>query len=403
MKKPLAFGPTHLAIPGPSVMPERVLRAMHRASPNIYEGEMTDLTWTLMPDLKAVARTKGQVALYIANGHGAWEAALANTVAPGQTVLVLVTGRFGEGWGAMARTMGIETEILDFGMEAPVDPQAVEDALRADTQGRIGSVLTVQTDTASSVRNDIAAIREAIDAAGHDALLQVDCMASLGCDRFEMDAWGVDVMMAGCQKGLMTPAGMAFVFFNEKADAVRAGLPRVSQYWDWVPRTRPELYYQLFCGTAPTHHLYGLREALDMLVHEEGVEACWARHETIAHAVWQAVERWGRGGEIALNIASEPHRSRAVTAVALGDGDGTRLRRWTEHEGGVTLGIGLGFGAPGSCEYERRLRIGHMGHQSVASTMATLGTMQAGLAACDIPHGSGALDAAAAILANHHD
>lgn len=209
----LAHGTPYLAIPGPSVMPDAVLRAMHRASPNIYAGELIELTASLMPDLRRVARTEHHVAIYIANGHGAWEAALANTVRLGEGVLALATGRFGHGWAEMAGRLGADVSVLDFGKSAPVDPARVEAALRADKAGKIRAVLATHVDTSSSVRSDIAAIRAAIDAAGHPALLMVDCIASLGCDVFEMDAWGVDVMVAGSQKGLMVPPGLGFVFF----------------------------------------------------------------------------------------------------------------------------------------------------------------------------------------------
>ena len=152
----------------------------------------------------------------------------------------------------------------------------IAEALAADKSHRIKAVLAVHVDTSSSVRNDIAALRAATDDARHPALLMADCIASLGCDEFEMEAWGVDVAVAACQKGLMVPPGMSFVFFNDKAAGVRAAIPRVSRYWDWEPRANPEEYYQLFCGTAPTHHLYGLRVALDM-IHDEGLEQVWAR------------------------------------------------------------------------------------------------------------------------------
>ena len=240
----LANGRSYLAIPGPSVIPDAVLRAMHRASPNIYEGELHDLTNSLIPDLKAVAMTDQNVAIYIGNGHAAWEAALANTLTAGDTVLVLATGRFCIGWGEMAADMGIKVQTIDCGDAAPIDLEQVEGALRADTGRKIKAILTVHVDTSTSVKNDIAGLRCVLDAAGHDALLMADCIASLGCDQFEMDAWGVDVMVSACQKGLMTPAGISFVWYNAKADAVRPA--RVSRYWDWQPRSRPELYYDFF-------------------------------------------------------------------------------------------------------------------------------------------------------------
>ncbi len=192
----LSRGRDILAIPGPSIIPDRVLAAMHRPAPNIYEGELVEMTEGIIADLARVARTTGKAAIYIGNGHAAWEAAIANVLAPGQKALVVATGRFGLGWAQMARTMGVEVEVIDFGFEAALDPGRVADRLRADRGHEIRAVMAVQTDTASSVRNDIAALRAALDAAGHPALLVVDCIACLGCDRFEMDAVGVDVMVA---------------------------------------------------------------------------------------------------------------------------------------------------------------------------------------------------------------
>ncbi len=217
----LNFGRPQLSIPGPSIIPDRVLNAMHRPSPNIYEGALVDMVETLYPDLKTIAQTKHDVAIYISNGHGAWEAALKNTVNAGDKILILGTGRFPITWGEMARSHGIETQIIHYGMQTDADPSHLEDALRKDTKGEIKAVLAVQTDTASSVKNDILTLRKAIDESGHDALFIVDCIASLACDEYHMDAWRADVTIAACQKGLMTPAGIAFVYFNNKAKKAR--------------------------------------------------------------------------------------------------------------------------------------------------------------------------------------
>ena len=394
----LNFGRTQLAIPGPSVIPDRVLNAMHRPSPNIYHGELVDMVDTIFPDLRTVAQTKHKVAIYIANGHGAWEAALANTLNRGDKILVITTGRFGAGWGEVARSMGLETQILDFGMDADADPQKLEEVLRADTNGDLKAVLTVQVDTASTVRNDIAALRTAIDNANHDALFMVDCIASLACDRYLMDEWGVDVTVAGCQKGLMTPAGMSFVYFNDKAETFRQNTSP-SFYWDWQPRTNDEIFYQKFAGTAPTHHLYGLRTALDMLVHEEGIENAWGRHETIARAVWAAIDGWGINGAMRHNIRDPKKRSNAVSAINTGPEIAGKIRKWCEEEGGLTLGIGLGLAEMGTPEWDQHFRIGHMGHQNPTMTMAVLGCIESALLAHNIDHGDGGLSAAARILA----
>lgn len=394
----LAGGVPYLAIPGPSVMPEPVLRAMHRGAPNIYEGALVEMTAGLIADLGMVARTRGSVAIYIANGHGAWEAALANVVAPGDRVLVLATGRFGHGWAEIAAGLGVAAEIMDFGRAGPVDPTRLEERLRADGAGGIKAVLVTHVDTSTSVRNDIPALRGALDAAGHPALLMVDCIASLACDRFEMDSWGADVAVAASQKGLMVPPGLGFVFFNDRAAAARAAMARVSRYWDWGPRADPEFFYQYFGGTAPTHHLFGLRAALDM-ISDEGLEAVWARHERLARAIWAACDAWGEGGPMTLNIADPAHRSRAVTALWLGAPHGARLRTWLQDKTGVTLGIGLGMSDPDDPGGEGYFRIGHMGHVNAHMVLGVLGTMQAGLAALAIPHGDGALDRAAEVVA----
>ena len=395
----LAHGRSYLAIPGPSVMPDRVLNAMHQPAPNIYEGALIEMMPALVADLKAVARTDGHLAIYIANGHGAWEAALANVVAPGDTVLVLATGRFGHGWAEMAEAMGITAEVLDFGRAAPVDLDRVEARLREDTDGRIKAVLATHVDTSTSVLNDIAGIRAAMDAAGHGALLMADCIASLGCDRFEMDAWGVDVTVAACQKGLMVPPGMGYVFFNDRAAEVQERMERVSNYWNWAPRANPQLFYQYFGGTAPTHHLMGQRAALDIIAEEGGIEAVWTRHDHLARAIWAAIDAWGAGGPMRLNVTDPAHRSRAVTTVQIGAPHGTALRRWVEEQAGVTLGIGLGMGTPEAPKSDGVFRIGHMGHVNAHMVLGVLGTVEAGLSALGVPHGKGALEAAAGVLA----
>lgn len=394
----LAAGRGYLAIPGPSVIPDAVLQAMHCPSPNIYAGELIDLTATLVPDLRRVARTVHNVAIYISNGHGAWEAALMNTLQPGDKVLVPASGRFALGWGEMAEALGIDVEILDYGTGKPWDMDQVASRLAADRAHQIKAVLAVHVDTSSSIRNDVAAMRACLDATGHPALLMADCIASLGCDRFEMDDWGADVMVSACQKGLMVPAGMSFVFFSPKAAEARARLPRISRYWDWSPRANPEEFYQYFGGTAPTHHLYGLRAALD-LIHCEGIEQVWARHHRLAQAIWAACEVWGSDGPLRMNVQDVALRSNAVTSLHIGGDNATRLRGWLEQNLGLTLGIGLGMAPPNSPEWHGYLRFGHMGHVNGQMIMGLLGGVDTGLKALGIAHGSGAVEAAAQVLA----
>lgn len=395
----LSNGRSYLAIPGPSVMPDRVLQAMHRAAPNIYSGALIDMVAGMIPDLKAVARTGHSVALYIANGHGVWEAALCNTMSRGDKVLVLATGRFGHGWAEMASMMGVEVEVIDFGRRSDIDPDRLAKALAADKAHKIKAVMAVHVDTSTSVKNDVPTLRATLDAADHPALLMIDCIASLGCDEFEMDAWGVDVMVTGSQKGLMTPPGLGFVYFNEKADAAREHANCLTSYWNWRPRVQPDVFYQYFNGTAPTHHLYGLREALTMLVHEEGLEPAWARHRTLAQAVWAACEAWSADGPLELNVPDAAKRSHAVTALRIGMPHGTGLRNWLSENTGVTLGIGLGMETLQDPNSDGCFRIGHMGHVNAHMVLGVLATIEAGFVALDLPHGKGALAAAARVCA----
>ncbi len=395
----LAHGRPYLAIPGPSVIPDRVLRAMHQGSPNIYDGPLIDLAAGLFPDLRMVAGTTGHVAMYIGNGHAGWEAANANMFSRGDRALVLATGQFGLSWANAARAVGIEAEVLDFGKSAPVDMGQVEAALRLDTGHQIKAVLTTHVDTASSIKTDIPALRAAMDSAGHPALLAVDCIASLGCDEFRMDAWGVDVMVAACQKGLMTPPGMAFVWFSEAARQRCKGADLASPYWAWGPRAEPAEFWQIWDGTAPTSHLYGLREALDM-IREEGLPQVWQRHRVLAGAVWAAFDAWGTANPaIGLNVADPAHRGWSVTAARLGAPHATRLRQWCEVKTGVTLGIGLGMAPSTDPAYHGFLRVGHMGHVNAHMTLGALAVMEAGMRALDIAHGPGALTAAAQVVA----
>jgi alanine-glyoxylate transaminase/serine-glyoxylate transaminase/serine-pyruvate transaminase len=294
--------------------------------------------------------------------------------------------------------MGVAVELMDFGRSAPPDLNRVAAALAADTGHRIKAVLTTQVDTSSSVKTDIAALRRLLDDLGHPALLAVDCIASLGCDEYRMDDWGVDVTVAASQKGLMVPPGLAFVWFSERARARCRTGDLKTPYWDWEPRVFAEGFYQHFCGTAPTHHLFGLREALDMIA-EEGIANVWARHRALAGAVWAAGEAWAAAGDFRLNVADPAARGWSVTAMRLSGADGTRLRRWCEHEAGLTLGVGLGMAEPGTPAADAFFRLAHMGHVNAHQVLGALAVMDAGMKALGIPHGPGALEAAGRALA----
>ena len=393
------FGRTYRAIPGPSVIPERVLRAMHRASPDIYAKALEDDVENLLTDLKSVARTSGNAAIYISNGHGAWEAALTNLFSPGDRILVLATGTFALGWGGFAEALGVKTKYIDFGLRSDICPARVADELAADTENTFKAVIAAHVDTASSVRNDIAAVAAAISAAEHPALLLVDCIASLACDPFEMDGWGVDVMIAGSQKGLMLPPGLSFVFFSDRALETGRSAGLRTPYWDWQRRVDPGEFYHLFCGTAPTQHIFGLRESLNMLLREEGLEAALERHRILAQAIWAAIDIWRRDGPLEFNITDPLKRSHAVTALRAGPPHGALLRGWASRHAGVSLGIGLGMSSPDDPTAAGSFRIGHMGHLNAHMVLGALASIEAGFESIGFPRGRGAVEAAAAVCA----
>ncbi|MDA1070868.1 MAG: aminotransferase class V-fold PLP-dependent enzyme [Proteobacteria bacterium] len=379
-----------LAMPGPTTVPDEVLAAMHRPAVDIYGSELVGVTDSCLADLKTLFGTRGRTYIYIANGHGAWEAALSNVMSRGEKVLVLESGRFAIGWGEMATMLGIEVEVLDGRPRRAFDPAVLEARLRADTAGEIKAVLVVQVDTASSVVNDIAALRRAIDAAGHDALFMVDAIASLGTMPFEMDVWGIDVAVTGSQKGLMSPPGLGFVAAQGKASEAHARAGLRTRYWDWTAR-EGEAHYMKYCGTPPVHMLFGLRKALDMIL-AEGLDHVFARHAILAATTRAAVERWSEGQVLSFNITEAAERSNSVTTVRVeGDAAG-RLLRWCEEECGVTLGIAIGDLAG------KGFRIAHMGHVNAPMMLGTLGVIESGLLALGIPHGEGGIAAAAAHL-----
>ena len=391
MNDTLRAGRELVAIPGPSVVPDRVLSAMHRAMPNIYGGELIDVSNEVMDRLPSVARTTARAFVAVANGHGAWEMALSNTLSRGDRILVLASGPFARAWGEMAAFSGVKTEELSAPDRGAVDPAEVEEHLAADTDRLIKAVLVAHVDTGTSVRNDIAAIRAAMDATDHPALLMVDGIASLGSERYEMDAWGVDVTVGASQKGLMVPPGLGFVWAGPRAWEAHATADLRTWYWDWTSRATDEPHYLRYCGTPPIPHLFGLREALAM-IEEEGLEAAWRRHAVLADAVRTAVEAWGAPGGLELNITDPSARANSVTMILGGTVDADRLRSVCAEQAGLTLGVGLG-------EHEGRgFRIGHMGHLNPPMVLGTLGTVEAALAAIGAPVTSSGVAAAAAVI-----
>jgi alanine-glyoxylate transaminase / serine-glyoxylate transaminase / serine-pyruvate transaminase len=384
-------GREFLAIPGPTTMPDEVLRAMHRPALDIYSEQMVELSDSLLRDLSKLFATKGKSYIYISNGHGAWEAVLSNVLSRGDNVLVLESGRFAVGWGNAAAAMGAEVEVLQGDWRRAVRPDDVEARLRADKKHDIKAILVAQIDTASGVCNDIEAIGKAIKAAGHPALYMVDTVASLGCMPFEMDKWGIDVAMSGSQKGLMTPPGLGFVAANDRAQTVHKKADLRTPYWDWTEREGVE-HYRRYAGTAPVHLLFALRQAIDMLF-AEGLGNVFRRHQLLAEAVRRAVAVWAEGQVLGFNIAENAERSNTVTTVLVGNGhDPVKLHRYCKEKCGVVLGVGIG-------DLEgQAFRIAHMGHINAPMVLGTLGVIEVGLNALQIPHGRGGTEAAIAYL-----
>jgi alanine-glyoxylate transaminase/serine-glyoxylate transaminase/serine-pyruvate transaminase len=392
-------GREFLAIPGPTTMPDEVLQAMHRPAIDIYAGSLLALTERLHADLHWLFKTRGHTYIYIANGHGAWEAALTNVLSRGDRILVLESGRFATSWGDMAAKLGIEVEVLRGEWHRAIRPAEVERRLRRDakeagkTAGgrRFKAVLAVQIDTASGVVNDIAAIGKAIRAAGHDALYMVDAVASLACMPFEMDAWGVDVAMSGSQKGLMTPPGMSFVAAGKRARAAHKRADLRTPYWDWTSR-ESEVHYMKYAGTPPEQLMFGLARAFEM-IRAEGLDAIFRRHRLLAEATRRAVAVWARGKGLAFNITAPAERSDTVTTIRMVDGGDARpLLAYCNVKCGVVLGQGLGD------MRHKAFRIAHMGHVNAPMVLGTLGVVECALEALRIPHRKGGLQAAIAWL-----
>jgi alanine-glyoxylate transaminase/serine-glyoxylate transaminase/serine-pyruvate transaminase len=380
-------GRQFLAIPGPTVIPDEVLRAMHRPAIDIYSGELLGITDSLMRDLPALFGTKGRTYIYISNGHGAWEGALTNVLSKGDKILVLESGRFAQGWGEFAARLGVEVEVLKAGWRRAVRPDEVEARLKKDTKGEIKAILVTQVDTASGVGNDIEAIGKAIKAANHKALFMVDVVASLGCVPFDMDAWGVDVAVAGSQKGLMTPPGLGFAAANDRARGIHKTAGLRTPYWDWSSRDG-EMHYNIYAGTAPMHLMFGLRQALNMLF-EEKLENVFKRHQLLADATRAAVTKWSEGQEVTFNIEEPEERSNTVTTVLMKDPEKLKaFREFCTKKCNVVIGAGIGELTG------KAFRIAHMGHVNAPMVLGVLGVAEVALQALNIPHGSGGVDAA---------
>ncbi len=386
----LANGREFVLIPGPSILPDRVLNAMHRAAMDIYAGPMLDVTDDCQRGLKRIFNTGCDTYIYAANGHGAWEASLTNLFSGGDKLLVLESGRFATGWGEFGTSLGLDVEVLPCDWHSAIDLDAVEERLRRDGGQEIKAILAVQVDTASGVVNDIGALRRRIDAAGHGALLMIDAVASLATMPFDFDGWGVDVALAASQKGVMAPAGLAFIAVSARAKEIHQSAQLRTPYWDWTARDG-KVHYQKYCGTPPEQLLFGLQEALAMLF-EEGLESAFRRHAIIAQATRAAISAWESSGA-RFNIDDPQARSNSVSVFRF-DGDlAPRVIGYCKQQCGVTLGGGLGYLT------QETIRIGHMGHVNVPTILGCLGSIDMALTALDRRPEQSGVGAAAAVLA----
>ena len=378
--------------PGPTRVPDEVISAMARQPTDLADPRVGSLIAACESGLKALLKTdRAEVFFYAANGHGGWEAVIANLVAPGTAILIPGTGHFSDGWAEQVEAFGGQALRTPYGEGLPIDPAAVEAALRDDTGHRIAAVFVVHTDTASGTTCDLAALRRAIDAAGHPALFVVDVVASLGAAPFAMDELGVDVAMGASQKGLMLPPGMAFVAAGERAQETARRTPTPRFYWDWA-RRRSDQSYLKFCGTPPLAHLAGLEAALG-LIESEGLTQVHARHARLARAVHAAVNCWAEGGALRLFTKTPAARSVSVTAIEVSPGiDPEALRGVARERFQVAVAGGLGP------LHGRVFRIGHLGDMNEAMILGCLGGVEAAMQVQGIACGRHGVDAAIATL-----
>jgi alanine-glyoxylate transaminase/serine-glyoxylate transaminase/serine-pyruvate transaminase len=385
---PYVSGRHFLQTPGPTNLPDRVLRAMDRNAINHRGPDFGRLGLDVIAKLRPVFGTDGIVGIYPSSGTGAWEAALANTLVPGDRVLISRTGQFAVLWEQMALRLGLDPVTLDTDWRHGADTEAMGEVLAADREHRIRAVCVVHSETSTSCLSDPAAVRMVMDRVGHPALLMVDAISSLGCIDYRHDDWGVDVTIAGSQKGLMVPPGLGFTAISAKAMAVaRAGGDRRS-YWDWEPLATANRT-GFFPYTPAVNLLYALKEALAML-EEEGLPNVYARHARYAEATRRAVHAWG----LELQCQDPAAYAPGVTAVRVPEGHSAdRLRTIILEQFDMSLGNGLGR------IEDRVFRIGHMGDLGVLSLTGALTGVEMGLQASGIPHRAGGVQAAMAFLA----
>jgi alanine-glyoxylate transaminase / serine-glyoxylate transaminase / serine-pyruvate transaminase len=372
-----------LQIPGPTNVPDRVLRAMDNPTMDHRGPDFGVLGRQILGNLRQIFQTANPVIVFPASGTGAWEAALVNTLSPGDHVLMCRTGWFASLWQEMAERLGLVPELIETDWRRAADVEAIGAALVADKGHRIKAVCVVHNETSTGCTSRIDEVRAAIDAAGHPALLMVDTISSLGSIDYKHDAWGVDVTIAGSQKGLMLPPGLSFNAVSPKAIAASAQAKLVRSYWDWGQMLASnETGY--FPFTPATNLLYGLDTAIQMLL-EEGLTNVFARHDRHAEATRRAVRGWG----LEVQCAEPRQYSSALTAVRMPEGHSAdNLRATILDRFNMSLGNGLGP------LKDRVFRIGHLGDFSDLQLMGTLSGVEMGLRAAGVPHKTGGAQAA---------
>ena len=387
----LQSGRHFLQIPGPTNVPDRILRAIERPTIDHRGPEFKGLCFEVLEGIKEIFQTREPVIIYPASGTGAWEAALVNTHSSGERVLMYDTGHFASTWHKLATKLGLDAQLLPGSWREGVRPDEIEQALSEDNDRNIKSVCVVHNDTATGITSDIPAIRKAIDKSGHNALFCVDTISSLGSIEYKHDEWSVDVTVGGSQKGLMLPPGLSFVAAGERAWAAHPTAGLRTRYWDWSAR-HGELHPEKYCGTPPEHLLYGLRCSLDMLL-REGLDNVIERHRLLANAVRTAVTTWSEGGALEFNILEPRQRADSVTTVLMDEAyDPVGFRDFCKARCGVIVGGGIGD------LRGKALRIAHMGHINAPHILGALGVVELGLIARNVPHGAGGVQKAIEFL-----
>ncbi len=379
------------ANPGPTNIPDSVLRAIDRPSIDFHDPDFREVYDACFEGVKRVLRTKHRLFMYSSSGHGAWEASLTNLLSPGDTILLLESGYFSDEWAKMARALQVEVRPVAADWRHGVDIAGVKAALAADTRHVIKAVCVVHNETATGMFIPLPEVRAAIDEAKHPALLLVDTISSLGSLDFRMDEWKIDAVVGGSQKGLMLPTGMSFTAVSPKAMDSHANAKLGRYYFDWT--TMLARNPQSFVGTIPVNIFYGLKESLRLL-EEEGLANVFARHHRLGESVRRAVQVWAGNSGPQLFCTNPGRYSDSVTAVLMPEGhDAEAVRRTARQRFNVSLGGGLGkLGG-------KVFRIGHLGDLNEPMVLGALSAVEMALRINDIPHGKGGLDAAMDYLA----